>query len=78
MTVEPIVALQSAIAITEDKTNEVERLRSWLCLMLGWLRAAPVKSHLDELLIDAISRELGINDISLQQFRRNFEAMAGK
>lgn len=72
---EPVDQFRAIIGIIEAKPDDVERLRSWLCLICGNLRGSPNKTQLDHLLIDALSRELGFNDLSLARFKRDFEAM---
>jgi len=82
----------SAICIVESKDDDVERLRAWLCMALGWLKGSPDKSPTCHLLIDALSRELGVNDIglahektvqaafqktSVKKVRRGFQGGAG-
>ena len=71
---EPLILIKPTIFSIEAKPDATERLRSWLCLVLGRMQAEPNKSPTEHLIIDALNRELNVNDIAIQQFRRQFES----
>lgn len=72
----PEQQIKAAIWVIENQTpDEVERLRKLLCLVTGYLRASQ-QCPIGELIKDAISRELGVDDLKIQRFRREFERKA--
>ena len=67
--------METAIWIIENQTpNEVQRLRKLLVLAFAHVKLYP---KANPLLVDSIARELGIDDLKIQKFKRDFEK-AGK
>ena len=70
---DPYAITKTIIHIIENQTpDEVERLRKFLILALGHLKCDPMANVF---LIDAISRELGVDDLSIQRFKKEFEGL---
>lgn len=68
--------IQTAIWIIENQTpDEVDRLRKLLSMVNGYLRASR-QSLIGDLIRDAICRELGVDDLKIQRFKREFERKA--